>query len=353
MRILDYYILKEYLRAFLLGLVFLTALVVVVRLLDKDIKKFEDDMSYWAVVKIVSYRMPRRIAEIMPVAGFLAAFFVLGRMGRDNQILAMKSAGISVSRIVIPIIVSTLIICFGFAIFYNKIASPAYHLAYQLERKIPFRLNRNIVFKGVDGNLFYIFNLNLEDKIIDRMTIYEFDDDRNLKQETFAKTVSWVPGKWNLAAGFTRKFGNGMEISFSRFDSKQIDRFEDPAQFARSLKDLRGMTLKELKQQIAYKKNARQVTRREEVRLHHKMAYPFAGFVVVLIAAPIAIRFGRIGFFAGLVIAFFLNFIYWGISFATFEGLSEGGKLHPIIACWGANVIYSIIGIILLWRTPK
>ena len=100
MRILDYYILKEYLRAFLLGLVFLTTLVVVVRLLDKDIKKFEDDMSYWTIVKIVSYRMPRRIAEIMPVAGFLAAFFVLGRMGRDNQILAMKSAGISVSRIV-------------------------------------------------------------------------------------------------------------------------------------------------------------------------------------------------------------------------------------------------------------
>ena len=247
MRILDYYILKEYLRAFLLGLVFLTTLVVVVRLLDKDIKKFEDDMSYWTIVKIVSYRMPRRIAEIMPVAGFLAAFFVLGRMGRDNQILAMKSAGISVSRIVAPIILSTLIICVGFAIFYNKIASPAYHLAYQLERKIPLRLNRNIVFKGVDGNLFYIFNLNLEDQVIDRMTIYEFDDDRNLTQETFAKTVSWEPGKWNLAVGFTRKFDNGIEISFNRFDSKQIERFENPVQFARSLKDLRGMTVKELR----------------------------------------------------------------------------------------------------------
>jgi len=353
LRILDYYILKEYLRAFLLGLVFLTALVVVVRLLDKDIKKFEDDLSYWSVVKIVFYRMPRRIAEIMPVAGFLAVFFVLGRMVGDNQILAMKSAGINVSRIVIPIIVSTLIICFVFAVFYNKVASPAYHLAYQLERKIPLRLNRNIIFKGIDGNLFYMFNLNLEDEVIDRMTIYEFDDDRDLKKETFASTVSWTPGKWNLAEGFIRQFDNGMEISFSRFESKQIDRFENPSQFARSLKDLRGMTIKELSQQIAYKKSARQATRREEVRLHHKMAYPFAGFVVVLIAAPIAIRFGRVGFFAGLVIAFFLNFIYWGISFATFEGLSEGGKLHPIIACWGANVIYGVIGIVLLWRAPK
>ena len=185
------------------------------------------------------------------------------------------------------------------------------------------------------------------------MTIYEFDDARNLTQETFAKTVSWEPGKWNLAVGFTRKFDNGIEISFNRFDSKQIERFENPVQFARSLKDLRGMTVKDLRQQISYKKKSRQVTRREEVRLHPKIAYSFAGFVVVLIAAPIAIRFGRIGFFAGLVIAFFLNFIYWGVSFVTFEGLSEGGKLHPVIACWAANVIYGVIGVVLLWRTPK
>ena len=98
---------------------------------------------------------------------------------------------------------------------------------------------------------------------------------------------------------------------------------------------------------------AGQTTRGEQVKMHHKMAYPFAAFVVVLIGAPISIRFGKSGFFAGLVIAFFLSFMYWGISFATLEGLSENGLISPFVACWGANILYAAVGGILLWRTPK
>ena len=86
------------------------------------------------------------------------------------------------------------------------------------------------------------------------------------------------------------------------------------------------MKIGELRRQIQYKRSAGQATRREQVRLHHKLAYPFAAFVVVLIGAPIALRFGRAGFFAGLLIAFFLVFMYWGLSLATLEGLGENGR---------------------------
>ena len=113
------------------------------------------------------------------------------------------------------------------------------------------------------------------------------------------------------------------------------------------------MTIKELREQIAYKREAGQISRKEQVKLYHKTAYPFAAVVVVMLGAPIAIRFGRAGFFAGLVIAFFLSFIYWALSFATLEGLSENGKLHPFLACWGANILYGLAGCIMIWRTPK
>ena len=113
------------------------------------------------------------------------------------------------------------------------------------------------------------------------------------------------------------------------------------------------MTFAELQEQVRYKRRSGQTIRREQVKIQHKLAYPFAAFVVVLIGAPISIRFGKAGFFAGLVIAFFLSFLYWGVSFATLEGLGENGKLSPIVACWGANTIYAIIGAVLIWKTPK
>ncbi len=353
MNILDRYLLKEYLKAFLVGFFFFSALVVLVRLLDKDIKKFEEGITYLTAVKIVLYQAPRRIMEIVPVAGFVAIFFALGRMVKSNEFVAMKAGGISVYRILTPVLIVTLLICTLFAVFYDRVAAPAYHEAIRLQKKnvLP-RGGRRLVFKGKNNRIFYSQRINLETQEINKLTIWDFADE-HLIRIIFARTATWTPTHWRLTDGDIRHFENEMEVAYETFETKSIERHEDPARFIGSNKDPRGMTIKELKEQIAYKQLAGQISRIEQVKLHHKMAYPFAAVVVVMLGAPIAIRFGKAGFFAGLVIAFFLVFIYWALSFATLEGLSENGKLHPFLACWGANILYAIIGSILIWNTPK
>ena len=215
------------------------------------------------------------------------------------------------------------------------------------------RRGRNIVFKGKDNRIFYSQRIALDAKKINQLTIYEYDPEKRLDRITFAKSATWTPTEWELTDGFIRHFERGVEVDYETFDTHVIERHEDPARFIGSEKDPRAMTIKELREQIAYKREAGQISRKEQVKLHHKTAYPFAAVVVVMLGAPIAIRFGRAGFFAGLVIAFFLSFIYWALSFATLEGLSENGKLHPFLACWGANILYATVGGIMIWRTPK
>ena len=353
MNILDRYLLREYLRAFVVGLIFFIALIVVVRLLDYDLKKFDDDISYITAVKIVLFQAPRRIMEMVPIAGFVAVFFTLGRMVRNSEFTAMKAGGMSVYRLLAPILIVTLIICCLFAVFYNRIASPAYHQAHLLQNKVKPQRGRNVVFKGKDNRIFYSQRIVLDDKEIDQLTIYEYDTENRLDRITFADFATWTPNEWELTDGYIRHFEQGIEVDYETFDTHVIKRHEDPERFIGSEKDPRAMTIKELREQIAYKQEAGQISRKEQVKLFHKTAYPFATVVVVMLGAPIAIRFGRAGFFAGLVIAFFLSFIYWALSFATLEGLSENGKLHPFLACWGANILYAIVGSILLWRTPK
>ena len=353
MRILERYVLIEYLRTFVLALAFFIALVILVRLLDKDIKRFDEEVSYLTAVQIVLFQAPRRIMEVVPLASFLAIFFVLGRKVQNNELAAMQTAGISVYRLLIPILVFMLLACMAFAAFYNLVASPAYHRANQLQKKIRLRRSRNVVFKGQHNRLFYIQNLDLENKTIDRMTIYELDQNDEVTRQIFANSATWSPNQWHLSQGYVRRFDGAAEVAYEPFVTKQIERAEEPGRFAGSNKHLRAMTISELREQIKYKQTAGQVTRREEVKLHHKMAYPFAAFVVILIGAPISIRFGRAGFFAGLLVAFFLVFMYWGISLATLEGLGDNGKLPPIVACWGANVLYAVVGGVLIWKMPK
>ena len=353
MNILDRYLLREYLKAFVVGLLFFIALIVIVRLLDYDLKKFEDNISYITAVKIVLYQAPRRIMEMVPIAGFVAVFFTLGRMVRRNEFTAMKAGGISVYRLLAPILIVTLIICGLFAIFYNRVASPAFHEAHLLQNKVKPQRGRNVVFRGKNNRVFYSQRIALDDQKISQLTIYEYDAEEQLDRITFAKAATWTPTHWELSDGYIRHFEQGVEVDYETFDTYTIERHEDPARFIGSEKDPRAMTIKELREQIAYKREAGQISRKEQVKLYHKTAYPFAAVVVVMLGAPIAIRFGRAGFFAGLVIAFFLSFIYWALSFATLEGLSENGKLHPFLACWGANILYAVVGSVLIWRTPK
>lgn len=353
MNILDRYLIREYIKAFLVGFIFFSALVVLVRLLDKDIKYFDEDTTYFTAVKIVFLQAPRRIMEIVPVSGFVAIFFVLGRMVRNNEFVAMKAGGISVYRILTPVILITLVLCVLFSVFYNRIASPAYHQANLLQKKVGPTFRRYIPFIGKGNRVFYLNSIKLTEKNIRGMTIWESSEDGLIDRNIYAKQATWTDTHWVLTNGHIRYFEDENEVGFETFDKKSIERYEEPERLIGSDKDPRAMTIKELKEQIAYKKEAGQISRIEQVKLHHKMAYPFAAVVVVMLGAPIAIRFGKAGFFAGLVIAFFLVFIYWALSFATFEGLSENGKLHPFIACWGANILYGIVGVILIWRTPK
>ena len=191
MNILDRYLLREYLRAFFVGLIFFIALVVVVRLLDYDLKKFEDDISYATAVKIVLFQAPRRIMEMVPIAGFVAVFFTLGRMVRNSEFTAMKAGGVSVYRLLAPILIVTLIICGLFAVFYNRIASPAYHQAHLLQNKVKPQRGRNVVFKGKNNRIFYSQRIDLEDNEINQLTIYEYDTENRLDRITFADFATW------------------------------------------------------------------------------------------------------------------------------------------------------------------
>lgn len=353
MRILDRYVLREYLKAFFVGLLFLIALIIIVRLLDKDVKKFDDDVAYMTAVKIVLFQAPRRIMEVVPVAAFVAIFFVLGRMVQNNEFTAMKAGGLSVYRLLIPVLVVTLLICAVLAVFYDRVASPAFHEAHLLQNQVKPRRGRNIIFKGKNNRIFYSQRIALDARKIQHLTIYENDADGELARVIFAKSADWTATEWELTDGYIRHFADGVEIRYEAFDAYTLERHEDPARFIGSEKDPRAMTIRELREQIRYKQEAGQISRTEQVKLYHKTAYPFAAVVVIMLGAPIAIRFGRAGFFAGLVIAFFLSFLYWALSFATLEGLSENGKLHPFLACWGANILYAGVGGIMIWRTPK
>ncbi|MDZ7795592.1 MAG: LptF/LptG family permease [Candidatus Marinimicrobia bacterium] len=83
------------------------------------------------------------------------------------------------------------------------------------------------------------------------------------------------------------------------------------------------------------------------VEIHKKIAMPFAAIIFVLIGAPLGmiVRRGGLGMSGGISLVFFL--IYWGI-LMTGERLADRLLMSPWLAMWGANIIFTFIGLLLV-----
>ena len=111
----------------------------------------------------------------------------------------------------------TLVICGLFALFYNRVASPAFHEAHLLQNKVRPRRGRNIVFKGKDARIFYSQRIALDARKIQQLTIYEHDTEGKLARVTFAKSAEWTPTEWQLTDGYIRHFEGGVEVGYESF----------------------------------------------------------------------------------------------------------------------------------------
>jgi lipopolysaccharide export system permease protein len=87
----------------------------------------------------------------------------------------------------------------------------------------------------------------------------------------------------------------------------------------------------------------------KKITLAQKFSFPFASFVAVLIALPLAVRYGRKGRTLGIALSILLFFAYF-IMMSAFVALGRNGAFNPYLAAWIPNVVMAIAGTFLFWR---
>lgn len=353
MRILERYILREYLRYFLMSFAFFVGLVIIVRLGDKEIGELlSGDKPVWDVVRMILYKSPALVMQIFPAAGLLAIFFALGRFVQTNELTAMKAVGMSFYRMLIHPLIATFLICLLAGLFNDQIVSRANRRVRELEGKEAFVRGRNVIFRARGDMICYIQVLDAKNHGMRNVSIYQFEGDQ-LVRSIIAEAGSWRGSRWRLVNGIERRFENGREVWARRFDQIELTIHEDPSIFAATSMRPKELTFSELYRLARHKLMAGQPIRIERVELHHRIAYPFATFVVVLIGAPLAIWFGYAGFAAGFLLTMFVNFMYWGIGIAVFEAIGQIGALPPALSCWAANMLFAAVGLGLIIKVRK
>lgn len=127
MRILTRYLLRLHLAPFVFAVTGLTLLL----LLDQVSRRFKDligkDLHWSVIVEVFVYSIPFILAQTLPMAVLIAVLFTFNRMAGDSEITAIRASGISLARVMMPIVLASTILAGGMTWFNNTILPESNH----------------------------------------------------------------------------------------------------------------------------------------------------------------------------------------------------------------------------------
>ncbi|MCF8002452.1 MAG: LptF/LptG family permease, partial [Halanaerobiales bacterium] len=176
-KLLDKYIIKEITFPFLASVIIITIILLgnyLFQLTDLIIVK---NVPIPLVLKLLVYNLPDIIVRTFPIAILFATMNAIGRLNRENEITAFRMGGISLYRLIIPILILGILIS-GLTFLFNEEVVPwSNHKAKNIIRSTILKesmpnTQQEVFFRGPKGRLFYVKEYNEEEKILKNITIY-------------------------------------------------------------------------------------------------------------------------------------------------------------------------------------
>lgn len=351
--VMDRYIMSELLLPFLFGMGLFTSLTLSIGTLFDLIRRVtESGLPLSIALQMLFLQSPKFIVLAFPMAMLLAALMSYSRLSSDSEIIALRSLGVSVYRLVLPAIVMSFLVA-GVTFFVSDFITPAANyqasatLNEALNQKQPSFRDSNIVYpeyrkiKLPDGKertvltrLFYAEEFNGQE--MQRLTIL----DRS--QEGMNQIVTSESATWNVAEN-TWDFFNGTVYLIApdgsyrnivRFDRQKLALPRAPLDLTQR-RDYDEMSIAQAREYLQVVKlgGNEEKVRKLQVRIQEKISFPFVCIVFGSIGAALGLqpqntsKATSFGICVGLIFSFYL------LSFIT-NSMGIWGVLSPVTAAW-------------------
>lgn len=369
MRRIDRYFLGEMLIPALIGGVMVLMLLLGNRLYEL-LRYIYQGAPAKDVLMILVYYMPGIVMMALPGALLLGTALALNRLERDREILSLRMAGIRLKRLVLPYIIVGVLGSLGLFYLQERVIPECTHKAIRMTYKLTYgtptaMVPRDVVTK-LGENFLYVREVNPQTQTLYGVVVCKMEPRgypmwltipraENRHQRWFFKRDP-VTGEFPRVYMFNDKgeLTNYVDVEGedSWLDLNQqkdvITTFFDQPSTPDELTfgQLRGMRNGlRAPANFGFNLAPAQLT----YYLHQKIAKPLGALVAILIAIPLAVRYGRSGGYVGLLLSVVVAFCFV-VSNDWAKVLAETNHLHPLIAAWGPNAFFGLLGLGLLLR---
>ncbi len=368
LNILDKYIINEFWLPFISGSAIITGIWLSADQLRQVFKLITtSDAPFTTAMTILGLHMPEIIVITIPIGVLWSSFLVFSRLNNDSEIIAMRTSGISLIKILRPVFIFglfTALLSFGLGELVVPISSP---LARKLEiysvYKNPFpNSQKNFTYLEKSSNkklrrIFYAAYYNADKELLKNIVILDFTR-VGLTQIHTAKQARWVPkkGGWELYQGTNHFISNDNSLSrVSSFEEFFIPSGSTPAKLIKEIGKPGEMNFVRLQRFINLQKNSTIHTddyNEAKVAFHGKFAKPVACLLIALIGAPLGILPRRSSSGWNYVVLSFIIFQFY-MSQSVCNSLAEASKLTPLFAAWFPNIVLFLIAVLIIRQKAK
>jgi LPS export ABC transporter permease LptG/LPS export ABC transporter permease LptF len=364
-RLLDAYVVREFLGMFLVVLGTFVMLMLVFTFFELVGDIIRNHVPLGMVGDYLFNLAPSMIYTITPLAVLIAVLVTFGVLNRNSEIIAMKATGISLYRLVIPIVSISAILAIALFVFDDYYLPAANRRQEFLRSTIKGRPPQTFLHPeekwifgqsgpGEPAHIFYYQFYDRDDDAFANLSVFEFNPTTfALSRRIFASRAVWddKTESWHFLNGWVRDIDPNKR-DYQEFKSTTFSEIhEDPSYFKKENLQSQEMNFQQLK---AYIRDLRQSgfdTMRLRVALWHKLAYPLIAVIMAMLAIPFALSMGRRGSLTGIAVAISVALAYWVVD-GLFGAMGNVNYLPAALAAWSPDVLFALTGGYLLLRTP-
>ncbi len=353
MRILDRYVLRQFLRIFAICILGVPLLFIVIDLTDSLDRYLARGATQSEVALYYVYQFPYQALLGFPIAALLASVFTVSSMTRHFETTAAKANGISFYRLTAPLLIAAVVLSLV-ALALTEVVPASNRKAEQVLGREETRsetLRTSFVYRGREGRVYKVRRLDARDG---RMTGIQVDREGTghgyPTYNVAADSAVWVDeaGRWVLYDGWVRLFPErGVEQGFRFAELWDRPFTERPDELLADPKDPDEMGYAELGRFIEAVQRSGGTARELIVERHLKISFPFAVFIIVLFGTPLAHsnRRGGAPFSVGVALATTVVFL---ILIRISQAMGAGGVVPPQLAAWIPNLLFLGAGVALM-----
>ena len=349
---------------FVINLLFFNFIFLLTKILDITNMIVNYRISLFDVMLLLIYSMPHFLEFVIPMSVMTTVLLTFFRLSSDNEIVALKAGGVSIYKLLPPVLLFCLIGCMltGFMTIYGlswgrlSFKKLTYEVALS---NVNIGMKERTFNDNFEGVMLYMNKIDLKNKALIDIFI-EDQRTRNIISTIVAPRGEMYsePDKLLFHLRLHNGTINQVDIENKTVHSITFDTYDINLDLKKSVttkkerKDEKEMNIVELNKYLKDTVNKDAKYYAALIEFHRKFSIPFACFALGLLGVPLGVqsKSAKRAFGLGFGLIFFL-FYYLMLSAGWVFG--EAGVYPPLIGMWMPNIVIGGIGLYLFVRTAN